>query len=156
MSDGATTSAPASAWDRVADAAVAVIGIRAQADVGHHDQIVAERLLEPGGRALHGAVRVPGKRAVGGFLRTGLGMTEQQHGAYAERELVLDDAQQVLDAELCESRQRRDRLLGLVRRQHETRHDELRRRDPGLCDQVAQRGRAPQAPRPDPARCRDR
>ena len=59
---------------------MAVIRVLAEADVGDHDELVGELLLESLARPLHRAVRRGGRAAVG-RLAAVLGMTEQEHRA---------------------------------------------------------------------------
>ena len=100
MSLGATTSAPARAWETavrassssdaslstvpsaVSTPAVAVVGVLAQADVGDHEQLGVRGLDRARGE-LHDALVVPGAGALGVLLG---GDAEQQHGGDAERE----------------------------------------------------------------------
>ena len=120
MSDGATMSAPARACvsaslasrSRVASlstspsamhAAVAVVGVLAQADVGDHHQ-VGHRLLDRPHRLRHDAVVAIRLRAGGVLL---LGNAEQDHRRNAEvahRPALLDGA---VDRQLRDARHRR-------------------------------------------------
>ena len=79
------------------DAAMAVIRVRAQADVGHDDQLVAEFALEPLAGFLHRAVGRGRGRAIG-RLAAVLGMAEQQHGPDAELEILADLLDDVFEA----------------------------------------------------------
>ena len=97
MSLGATTSAPARAWRdrgardeldarvvvdaavRVDEAAVAVVGVLAEADVGHDEQL-GMRLLDRARRELDDALVVVGARALGVLA---VGDPEEQHGGQA-------------------------------------------------------------------------
>ena len=140
MSLGATTSAPARAWRdrrardeldarvvvdvavRVDQAAVAVVGVLAEADVGHDEQL-GMRLLDRARRELDDALVVVGARALGVLA---VGDPEEQDGRQAERlrgARLLDGRR---DAQAVDARQRGDRLaagLGL----HEQRQDEVGR-----------------------------
>ena len=118
MSDGATTSAPARACDNghrderlqrrvvhdpaalVEHAAVAVVGVRAQAHVRDHDEPVAEFLLQAFARALHRAVRGRGRAAVR-RLAAVLGMAEQQHRADAELEVLARSSSTTVSTPCC-------------------------------------------------------
>ena len=156
MSLGATTSAPARACEtavraisstleslstralRVDQAAVAVVGVLAQADVGHDEQL-GVRLLDRARGELDDALVVVGAGALGVLA---VGDPEQQHGGQAERlrgARLLDGRG---DAQAIDARQRGDRLaagLGL----HEQRQHEVGGVQARLAHEVAQdRGRA--------------
>ncbi len=133
---------------------MAVVGVCAQTDVGHDDQVVAEVALQTLAGFLHGAVRGRGRGAVG-RLAAVLGMAEQQHGANAELQVLTDLLHDVLEALLRDAGHRRDRLVGAPRRQHEVRHDQLLGADRGFGDEIAQRSRAAQPPEPGASRSRD-
>ena len=98
MSDGATMSAPAAACDTAArtscstvgsfaisssidDAAVAVVGVLAQADVGD-DEHVRHLALDRADRRLHRRLRIVGRRADVVLV---IGQAEQQHAAGRRR-----------------------------------------------------------------------
>ena len=117
-------------------AAVSVIGVGAEAHVGHDDQLVAELALQALAGALHGAIGCRGRRAVG-RLAAVLGVTEEQHGADAELEILADLLHDVLETLLRDAGHRRDRLVGALRRQHEVRHDQVVGADVRLGDEVA-------------------
>ena len=121
MSDGATTWAPASACDdrgshqpldrrivedalAVEHAAVAVLGVLAQADVGDDDQI--GHLGDHGAhRARHRALRVPGRRSLG-VLGARAGRTAARAPTPSAR-AALASSHGFVDRELEDARHRR-------------------------------------------------
>ena len=133
---------------------MAVIGVGAQADVGHDDQLVAELALQALAGFLHGAVGGGGRGAVG-RLAAMLGMAEQQHGADAELQILADLLHDVLEPLHRDAGHRRDGYVRTALRQHEVRHDQLLGADAGFGDEVAQRARPAQPPQARAARSRD-
>ncbi len=126
---------------------MAMIRVRAEADVGDHDELVAELLLESLAGPLHRAVRRGGRAAVG-RLAAVLGMAEQEHRADAELEVLADRLHDGLEALLRDPGHRRDRLVRSFLGQHEVRHDQLLRGHVRLGDEVAEPARAPQPAQP--------
>ena len=161
MSDGATMSAPARAWLTAVRAssssvaslstdavvaqhpAVAVLGVLAQADVGHHEQ-VGPRALDRARGELHRALGVPGAGALLVLLG---GYPEQQHGGEAEPRGVLCLGDGGGDREPLDPGHRRDRLAGPE--PSPAARDEQRQHQPvsgevGLAHEAAQASRGAQ------------
>ena len=130
---------------------MAVVGVRAEADVGHHDQRIAELALEILARALHGAV-CGGRRTAVGRLAAVLGMAEEQHGLEPKLEILADRLHDRLDPLLRDPGHRGDRLVRARGWHDEVRHDQLVGAHARLGDEVAERGRPPQAAQARPAR----
>ena len=151
MSLGATASAPASAWEIAtrassssvcvvvdlavaADhAAVAVVGVLAEADVGDHGQAGHLR-LDRGDGLLHGAVGAPGAAALSVLV---VGQAEQQHRGHAQfmkGARLFDGA---VDGHAADAGHRLDRLAARLAEQHEERLDQVLGRKAGLAHEVA-------------------
>ena len=171
---GATTSAPASAWataasayrSRVASlstvaargehAAVAVVGVLVEAQVGHEHERVADLVAQVAQRHLHDAVGVPGPGARG-VLVARARRTGSRPGTPSVGELghLLAEA---LAGVLHDAGQRGDRLRLVDALAHEERGDQVVDDEAGLGHQAAQgrRGAQPpgpvlgERPRPDP------
>ena len=159
MSEGATMSAPASAWeiavrassssgDVVVDlaladeAAVPVRRVLAEADVGDHHQ-VRMRLLQRAHRHLHDALVVVGARA-GLVLRRR--DAEQDHGADAGGLDLGRLGDELADREALDAGHRLHGLADVLAGDHEQRLHEVARRQLGLAHEVTKRARAAQAP----------
>ena len=126
------------------DAAVTMVGVLVDADVGHHDQ--------PGGRVLHGAhgsrhgpVRVGAALAARVLLG---GQPEEDHPAEAERASLARHLGRRAHRELVDPGHRRDRPRLAQRLGEEQRQDQVIRAHHGLAHQRSQGGRAPQPPGP--------
>ena len=159
MSLGATTSAPARAWETavrassssdaslstlpsaVSTPAVAVVGVLAEADVGEDEQLGVRRLDRARGE-LDRAVVVPGAGAVGVLLG---GDAEEQDGRDAERVGGAGLLHDRGDAVAVDAGHRGDRRAPLQPVLDEQRQHEVRRRQRGLAHEVAQRAGAAQA-----------
>ena len=126
--------------DLAHDAAVPVIGVLAQAQVGDHEQLGVS-LLDRAGRQLHDAVIVVRARALGVF---GRGDPEQQHGGDAELGSAARLNHGRGDREPVDPGQRPDRLAPIQPLGHEQRVDEIGRGELGLAHEPAQLARGPQ------------
>ena len=126
------------------EAAVAVRGVLAQADVGDHGQL-GVGLLERPYRKLDDALLVVG---AGAGLVLGGGYAEQQHGPDSGREDLLAFGDQLGDRQPLHAWHRGNLLAHAFAGNHEQRLDQVRRRYVGLADQVAERLRAAQPPHP--------
>ena len=122
------------------DAAVAVVGVLAQAHVGDHEQL-GQRLLDRARGQLHDALLVPRARALLVLLararRTASPRRSRARRPRAPRSTRCGD-RQALDA-----RHRRDRLAGAARTSglgHEQRQHELAGAQLGLAHEPAQAG----------------
>ena len=142
MSDGATMSAPASAWatrrareqlERAVvvdeaglvvgpgDAAVAVAGVLAQARVGDQDQL-RRGAPDRAQRLLHDAV---GRPRFGAFPVLGVRQAEQQHAPGCPgRPPRAHPRASAIDRLVVDARHRRDLLLDVGARHHEHRVDQ--------------------------------
>ena len=97
----------------VQDAAMAVVGVLAEAFVRHEQHAVAERLPQRPQRLLHDAFVVQGAGAGGVLVR---GDAEQDEGADAEVDGGADLLHQPIDAELVVARHRGDFFLDAAAR----------------------------------------
>ena len=151
MSLGATASAPASAWEiavfassstrevvvdlAVADeAAVAVRGVLAEADVGDHDQFGVGLLQRPH-RHLHDALVVVG---AGAGLVLGGGDAEEQDRADPGGGDLGRLRDQLRDREALDARHRLDLLADPLAGDDEGGLDQVLRGELGLADEAAQ------------------
>ena len=160
---GPTTSAPASACamaisayrTRVASlstapsgvehAAVAVVGELVEAQVGHHD----ERVADLGARRRRTArLRMPSGSVAPLPTASRVAGHAEQHDAAEPRGRRLRDSRAQRGARvLHDAGHRRDRRRGVEPLAHEQRQHETGRVQPGLGDEPTQRRRAPQPPR---------
>ena len=167
MSLGATTSAPACACTTrhlargprasrrcrppsrrrraslLEDAAVAVVGVLVDADVGHDDEL-GHGVLHRGDRARHRAVRVVGARA-GRVLR--LRQAEEDDPAEPALLAAARLGGRRAHRELLDAGHRPDRARRVEHLVEEEREDQVGRRERRLADQGADRGGPPEASR---------
>ena len=163
MSLGATMSAPAwacetavrasssSVWSlsttypscrpRLRHAAVPVVGVLAQAQVGDHDQLGVRLLDRAGGELDDAVIVVIGAGALGVLVR---GDPEQDHGGDAERGGAARLGHRLGDREPVDPRHRPDRLASLDALGHEQRVHEVGRGELRLAHEPAQLVRGPQ------------
>ena len=118
----------------VEHAAVAVVGVLVDAQVGDQHDVVADVAAQVGERELHDAVRVEGAAADGVLRRR---HTEQDHGAHAELGQLDDLLAQAVAGVLHDARQRHDRLRLGDALAHEQRRDEV-----GRCARTSRRRRS--------------
>ena len=123
-------------------AAVAVVHVLAQADVGDHDQL-GHLVLDGADGELHDAFGVVGAAGRRVLVR---GDAEQQDGRDAEPLDLAHLGQQVADRELVAAGHGGDRPLDVLAVRHEQRVDEVVGRERRLAHHATQRGRAPQPP----------
>ena len=125
-------------------AAVAVVGVLAQADVGDEEQA---RRRAPDGleRARHDAVGVDGAACRRASFDSGMpNSSTAGTPSVGEPPALLGGA---IDRQLGDARHARHRSLDAAARHHEQRLDELRRRHARLAHQPAERFAPPQPPR---------
>ena len=125
----------------VEDAAVAVIGVLVDAQIGDQHEIVTDLGAQVAERHLDDALRVE-RRTAGGVLRRR--QTEQHHRPDAETGQLGDLLAEALPAVLDHAGQRPDRLWLADVLANEERGDEIARAHGRLGDQVAQRRRPAQ------------
>jgi hypothetical protein len=121
---------------------VAVVGVLAEADVGHHDEVWVGVLDRARGE-LHDPFVVVGAGALGVL---GVGDAEQQDGGQAQRGGLAGLLDGARDRQAVDARQRRDRGAAGARGLHEQRQDHVGRAQPRLADEVAQDRRRSQSP----------
>jgi hypothetical protein len=136
MSDGATMSAPAAAWD-TADAAVAVIGVLAEADVGHHEHVV-HLALDRANRRLHRRFRIVRERA---DVVLGVREAEQDHALHAVVLCCAHFVHRLVDREVEDARHRRHFTADAVAFADEQRQHEHVGRQPGFAHERPHRRR---------------
>ena len=124
-------------------AAVAVVGVLAQADVGDHHQ-VGQRLLDRAHRARHDAVVAVRLRAGRVLLLRNAEQDHRRDAEIAHRAALLH---RLVDRQLRDARHRADRLRHPRARHDEQRQDELVDAQPRLAHHAAQRLVAPQPAR---------
>ena len=127
------------------DAAVAVVGVLVEAQVGDEHDVVAHLRDEVAQRDLHDAVGVPRLRALG-VLRGR--HAEEDDARDAQRGQLGDLLAQRLAGVLHDAGQRGDGLRLGDPLAHEQRGDEVVDGHPRLGDQPPQRGRPAQSPQP--------
>ena len=160
MSLGATMSAPAFACDTASrassssvaslstspfanHAAVAVISVFAQTHVGDHDE-VGQLALEGAHRLLNGRIVIP-RFGPDGVLA--IRNPEQQHATNAGGRGGMRVSQHFVHGGLVDARHGLDRGANAGAGADEDGKDELRRLEPRLAHEVAQRGGATEASR---------
>ena len=126
----------------VEHAAMAVIGVLVDAQIGHQDHPVADVRSQICQAQLHNSLRVEGFRADG--ILSGR-HPEQDHGANAEVGQLLDLGAEALACVLHDARQRHDRLRFVDALAHEQRRHEIGDVEAGLGDEVPQGGRCSQS-----------
>src|SRR3954452_8722603 len=124
------------------DATVAARRVRAQADVGEHEQF-GVRLLDRTHRELGHALVVVGTRAE---LVLDGGHAEDHHRGHTELERLAGLLDRRVDRHPIHARHRLDRRPGLLPELHEHRIDEVGRSELGLADQAAKRAGCAQSP----------
>ncbi len=120
---------------------MAVVGIGAEADIGDDDDLREIRLDAPY-RLLHDPVRRERFRRAGVFR---LRQAEEQHARHARSHRLLDRVRQAIDGEMVDAGHRADLLAHIEAVRDEEGQDELRRMQPRLLHEAAERRRLPQA-----------
>ena len=129
----------------VEHAAVAVVGVLVDAQVGDQHDVVADVAAQVGEGELHDALGIEGAGADGVLACRD---PEQHDGPHAERGQLGDLLAEALAAVLDDARQRHDRLRLGDALADEQRGDQVARAHRRLGDEVAEGRRAPEAPRP--------
>ena len=132
------------------DPAVSVVGVRTEADIGHHDQIVAELRLEPpqGGRDRAGGIsRRNSVRSLGAGVS---GLAEQQDGTDPGLDFLRHLPHEIFDAQVRDPRERRDRGLPAQLAGDEMGHYAVRGGHVRFRGQIADRPIAPEPPGASP------
>ena len=126
-------------------AAVAVVGVLVEAEVGHELDLVAESLAQSAQRQLHDPVGVRSTRP-GRILGRRHSEEDGRRHAHGDEFLDLDlDRGQI---ELGHPGQRRDRLRGIDSLPHEDRRDQVSGSEHRFGDESTQCGRAAQSTQP--------
>ncbi len=158
MSDGATISAPARAWETAAarqqierrvvvdvtianDAAVAMAGVFAETDIGDDDEVRC-RVLERTHCVLHDAGIVV---RLGTFFVLRCRQPEDQHRGYAKRLEIVSLARYLVERDPKLARHRLDLFADARAVGDEQGIHEVGRRQPRFGDQAPHAGRLPQA-----------
>ena len=126
-------------------AAVAVVGVLAEAHVGR-DHEVRHGGADGAGRDLHGAVRIPGGGALG-ILRGR--QAEQDHAADAGGGGALGLGRRQVGRQVGDARERGDGLATTLAGHDEHREDQTLRLETGLAHEIAQSLRPPESAGPD-------
>ena len=124
---------------------MAVVGVLVDAEVGHHDHVVADLGAEVGERELHDAVGVPRTGSLGVL---GGGHAEEDDARHAEAGQLGDLLAQRLAGVLHDAGQAGDRLGFGDALAHEERRHQVVDAQPGLGHQPAERRGATQAAGP--------
>ena len=130
---------------RAEDAAVPVVGVLVEAEVGHEDELVTHRVAHGAQRDLHDALRVPRAAPLGVLARRDAEEDEPGH-AQRDESFGLDDERVERVLHLTGHGRDRDRPFGSLA--HEERGDEVVDPETGLGHQPPQRRRAAQAAQP--------
>ena len=117
------------------DAAVAVVGVLVDAEVGDEHHLVADLGAQVGERELHDAVGIPGAGALGVLVG---GHAEEDHAGDAEGGELADLLAERLAGVLHHAGQAGDRLRLGDALPHEQRRDQVVDGDAGLGDEAAQ------------------
>ena len=129
----------------VEHAAVAVVGVLAEADIGRDHE--ARRGGPDGARRdLHGAVRIPRGRALGVLRR---GQAEQDHAADAGGGGALRLGRRQVGRQVRDAREGGDRLPATLAGNDEHGEDQMLRFETGLAHEIAQTLRPPESAGPD-------
>ena len=126
----------------VEHAAVAVIGVLVDAQIGHQHHSIADLGRQIGQAQLHNSLRIEGLRADGIF---GGRHSEQDHGSDAEVSQLLHLGAHAVAGVLHDARERCDRQWPVDAFADEQRGDEVADVEAGLGDEVAERSRTAQS-----------